>query len=91
MIVDEFLNTLLECLAKANPMYAAIAIGVWFIFGDRIKAALAKLPWPKKTDVAADPLLTLLVERLKKKFAEDIATGTDPHDAYVRAVEALKK
>ena len=50
MTVEELFTALLHCLGQINPLYAALALGLWVLFGDKLKALLGRIPLPRLPD-----------------------------------------
>ncbi len=87
------MNALLHCLGTVNPLYAALGLAAWVLFGDRIKSALGGL-WkiipslpvaPAVPTAPADPKTDLnawleqhpLLDRLWVRMKEQFATVAD--------------
>lgn len=42
--MDDLFNLILTGVGKINPLFAVALLGVWMIFGDRIKGVLSRFP-----------------------------------------------
>jgi hypothetical protein len=55
MTVDEFVNSVLHCLGQINPLYAALGLAVWILFGAKIKGLLGSIKLPSLPSLPNQP------------------------------------
>lgn len=55
--MEDLVNALIHCLGQINPLYAALALGVYALFGNRLKGVLGGLlaRLPRLPQVPAQP------------------------------------